>query len=192
MLGKLPQTLNVRGINYKIRSDYRDILTIITAFADKELSDNEKVYVCLKRIFYEFAAIPPEAYEEAYKAAVSFIECGMKADKPSPKVVNWEKDEMLIFPAINKIAGVEVRALDYLHWWTFLGYFQNIDREDTWGYILMLRQKKAKGKKLEKHEKEFFNANRSLCEVENREDKGTPEDALAKIFAELLENGGGE
>lgn len=192
MLGMLPQTLNINGRAYKIRSDYRDILQIIAAFGDKELSDEEKAYVCLKRLFIAMESIPKSDYQDAYEAAVTFIECHISDRKPSPKVVNWEKDEQLIFPAINKVAGMEVRAVPYMHWWTFLGYFQSIDREDIWGFILTIRQKRAKGKKLEKYEKDFLNANRDICEVEFREEKATTEDSLAKMFNELLKNGGGD
>ncbi len=192
MLGMLPQTLNINGRAYKIRSDYRDILQIIAAFGDKELSDEEKAYVCLKRLFVAMESIPKSDYQDAYEAAVTFIECHISDRKPSPKVVNWEKDEQLIFPAINKVAGMEVRAVPYMHWWTFLGYFQSIDREDIWGFILTIRQKRAKGKKLEKYEKDFLNANRDICEVEFREEKVTTEDSLAKMFNELLKNGGGD
>lgn len=192
MLGMLPQTLNINGRAYKIRSDYRDILQIIAAFGDKELSDEEKAYVCLKRLFIAMESIPKSDYQDAYEAAITFIECHISDRKPSPKVVNWEKDEQLIFPAINKVAGIEVRAVPYMHWWTFLGYFQSIDREDIWGFILTIRQKRAKGKKLEKHEKDFLNANRDICEVEFREEKATTEDSLAKMFNELLKNGGGD
>ncbi len=192
MLGMLPQTLNINGRAYKIRSDYRDILQIIAAFGDKELSDEEKAYVCLKRLFVAMESIPKSDYQDAYEAAVTFIECHISDRKPSPKVVNWEKDEQLIFPAINKVAGMEVRAVPYMHWWTFLGYFQSIDREDIWGFILTIRQKRAKGKKLEKYEKDFLNANRDICEVEFREEKATTEDSLAKMFDELLKNGGGD
>ena len=192
MLGMRPQTLNINGRAYKIRSDYRDILQIIAAFGDKELSDEEKAYVCLKRLFIAMESIPKSDYQDAYEAAVTFIECHISDRKPSPKVVNWEKDEQLIFPAINKVAGMEVRAVPYMHWWTFLGYFQSIDREDIWGFILTIRQKRAKGKKLEKYEKDFLNANRDICEVEFREEKVTTEDSLAKMFNELLKNGGGD
>lgn len=191
MLGILPQTLKINGSEYKIRSDYRDILQIITAFGDKDLTDEEKAYVCMKRFFVAMNTIPQADYEAAYRAAINFIECHISDRKPSPKVINWEKDEQLIFPAINKVAGMEVRSVPYMHWWTFLGYFQGIDREDIWGFVLTIRQKRAKGKKLEKYEKEFLNANRELCEVELREEKETAGDSLARMFNELLKEEGG-
>lgn len=192
MIGQLPQTLEVCNKHYAIRSDFRDILKIISAYNDKDLSDQEKVFVCLRRIYKDLDTMPKDkdAYAEAFKAATEFMECRLSSDKPSPKVVNWEKDEQLIFPAINKVAGMEVRSVDYLHWWTFLGYFQAIDRDDLWGVVLTIRQKKAKGKKLEKHEKEFLAANRELCSMEFKAERQTPEDAMQAIYNQLLKEGG--
>lgn len=191
MLGQLPKTLKINGVEYAINTDYRNILQIFTAYNADELSDREKVYICMRRLFVDLPKLPRSDFEEAYRAAIRFMECNVHDDKPSPKVVNWEKDEQLIFPAINKVAGMEVRAVPYMHWWTFLGYFQAIDREDIWGFILTIRQKKAKHKPLEKHEKEFYNANRDLCQVEFTNTKETAEDALADIFQSLLKGGDG-
>lgn len=189
MLGLLPKTLNVGGKAYKIRSDYRDIFRIISAFNDPDLTDQEKVYVCMAQIYVNLESIPKNDFEAAYKAAISFIECNNKNDKPSPKIIDWEKDEQLMFPAINKVAGYEVRAVDYLHWWTFLGYFQGIDRDDTWGFILTIRQKRAKHKKLEKYEQEFYNANRDICEIGKIKNRAQGFEDLESIFNELAKGG---
>ena len=191
MLGSLPKRLDVNGTTHPIRSDYRDILRVIQAFRDDDLAEADKILVCLANVFRDFDSIPETDYPAAYEAAVRFIDFGTHEDKPSPRVMDWEKDEHIIFPAVNTVAGCEVRALDYLHWWTFMGYFQGIDREDTFGYVLALRQKKAKGKKLEKWEQEFYNANRNLVDLKAAKPK-KPEDQLADIFKELLEEGGGE
>ncbi len=187
MLGQLPTSLEIRGVKYDIRSDYRNILRIISAFDAKDLRDSEKALVCLRRMYVDFDAIPRDAYEEAYKAAVAFIECGMHSDDGrNPKVVEWDKDAQLIFAAINKVAGHEVRADPYMHWWTFLGYFQNVDRDDLWGFVLTIRQKRAKGKKLEQYETEFFNANRSMCEIgERRDRKQEAIDYMEALYKEL-------
>ena len=190
MLGILPTTIDINGKKYAIRTDFRDILRVVAAFSDTTLTDREHYYVLMTNIYKDWQSIPREYAVEAYEKAVEFMECSAKEDAPSPRVVNWEKDEQLIFPAINKVAGFEVRSAEYIHWWTFLGYFQGIDREDTWGYILTLRQKKAKHKKLEKHEKEFWLANRSICEIDPpKQMSETTGNALNDIFNDLLKGG---
>lgn len=195
MIGYLPTAIKIKGVNYKIRTDYRDILRIVLAFNDDDLTDREKIYVCLKQLYIDLDTMPTEHIEEAYKAAVSFIDCNMEKDKKAkPRLINWEKDEPLIFPAINKVAGFEVRGVEYMHWWTFMGYFQGIDNNDTWGFVLTIRQKQAKHKKLEKHEQAFFTANTELCLVDKpKEIKAKKDKDALDIFNSILnENGGGK
>ena len=85
---------------------------------------------------------------------------------------------------------MEVRTVPYMHWWTFLGYYMAIDREDLYGTVLTIRHKKATGKKLEKYEKEFLTANRELCSLEYKDDRKTPEDQIREIYQQLLKEGG--
>ncbi len=170
MIGDLPMTLEVNGSEYPIRTDFRDILRIMSAFEDPDLENQEKVFVMLYIIYPDFEDIPREDLEEAYKKAAWFIDCGAdtkEEPKKNPRVVDWEQDERLLFPAINAVAGREVRSMEYLHWWTFMGYFMEI-REGTYSQVLQLRHKKARGKKLEKWEREYWNNNSDICVIHKR------------------------
>ena len=188
-LGRLPDALEVNGRQYKIRTDYRDILRVIQAFHDEQLRDREKAYIALATLYIDLPSIPMEDIAEAYEKAMEFIAVDNgreRDDRPKPQVIDWDKDELLIFPAINKVAGYEVRSAEHIHWWTFMGYFQSISGEDTYGYILSLRQKKAKHKKLADYEKEFWDANRDICDLHFQKRK-KPEDELLAIFQDLVE-----
>ena len=193
MLGQLPKTLEIHGKQYEIRPDYRNILRIIEAFSDNELSDSEKMAVCLQRMFVDFQKIPHTDYKEAYEKAYWFMGCGKPEEhKPPLRTFNWIKDEPLIFPAVNKAAGIEVRSVPFLHWWTFMGYFDSIDAESLFGTVLYIRQKKQKGKKLEKHEREFLQNNRALMSLEVTENSKpkTAEEKLLDMFNDLVAEGG--
>ena len=91
----------------------------------------------------------------------------------------------LIFPAVNRAAGFEVRSVEYMHWWTFLGFFMEI-RDTTYATVLGLRQKKygKHRKKLEKHEQEFWKNNASICELKPRytEEELAEQEALKSIL----------
>ena len=167
MIGNLPRCLEVNGRSYRIRTNYRDILKILVAFSDPELEDSEKIYVCLLILYEDFETMPRDDLEAAFTAAIRFIDCGAepgKKKKHSPRTMDWEQDESLIFPAINKVAGREVRSMKYVHWWTFMGWFREIG-EGVYSSILSLRQKKASGKKFEKWEMEYWSANKDICEL---------------------------
>lgn len=163
-IGDLPESLLVNGREYEIRTDYRDIIQILMACDDPELDDKWKLYVFLFILYLDFESMPQEDYEAAYKEGVAFIDHGAERDgnAPSPRIVDWGQDESIMFPAINKVAGQEIRSAEYIHWWTFLGYYMEIS-EGVFAHVLNLRLKRAKHKKLEKWEREFWNANKSLC-----------------------------
>ena len=84
---------------------------------------------------------------------------------------------------------MEVRALPYLHWWTFLGYYQSVDHDGLFGFVLTIRQKKARGKKLEKYEQEFYRSNVNLCRIEEKPAPQKAEDTLQSMFDSLPEEG---
>ena len=124
----------------------------------------------MKRLYRDgFYQIPQEHMEEAILQAKWFVDCGQEEDdkKTAKKVMDWEQDEPILFPAINKVAGMETRAAPYIHWWTFSGYFMEIE-EGAFSTVLGIRQKKAKGKKLEKWEQEFYRNNKKLCDIRKR------------------------
>ena len=70
MIGRLPTTLNVNGIDRAIRSDFRVALLIFQAFNDPELSDQEKAWVMLDCLYVDFENIPPEDYQSALKGCL--------------------------------------------------------------------------------------------------------------------------
>lgn len=189
MVGELPRSVTVNGVEYNVRTDFRDILRIVTAFADPDLEDQDKVYVCMVVFYEDFGDIPEDDYEEAFKEAIRFIDCG--ADPPegegkkTPRVMDWEQDESIMFPAINKVAGMEVRSADYIHWWTFMGYYMEIN-EGVFSNVLSIRLKKAKGKKLEKWEREFWSANKDICALRTRlsEEEQAEKDKLNALLGE--------
>ena len=189
MIFDLPKSLEIDGEEWKIRTDYRDILRILLAFEDANLEDAEKQYVCLYILYVDFERIPPAKYEAFLRAAIEFIDHGAgKNDRPGPRTMDWEQDANILFPAINTVAGYEVRGVDYLHWWTFAGYFMEI-REGVASTVLNLRSKKARGKKLEKWEREFWQQNREICQLHVRE---TDEQREERDRLNALLNGAGK
>ena len=170
MIGGLPESLTLGSCEYGIATDYRDIMVIMEAYNDPELTNEERVIVMLRYLYDDFGSIPIELRQEAANQAVWFLDCGQMEDdkKPTKKLIDWEQDQPILFPAINKVAGRETRSAKYMHWWTFMGYFMEIGGDGLFSQILAIRQKKAKGKKLEKWEQEFYRNNKALCDIRTR------------------------
>ncbi len=188
MIGYLPKQLNVNGVDRAIWSDFRTALLIFQACVDPEMDEQEQAMAVIECLYQDPDSIPPEDYQEANDKACWFLEGGGSQDENSnhqqaKKVMDWEQDEKIIFSAVNKIAGHETRAVDYMHWWTFLGYFNEIG-ESLFTTVISIRSKRNKGKKLDKTEHEFYKENRSLIDLKVR--LSTEEQAEKEYFEKLL------
>lgn len=164
MICDLPESVNVNGIEFEIRSDFRAILDICIALNDAELDEQEKAYVALKIFYPDCESITD--YQEALNKCFWFINCGDDEpdNKKSPKLVDWEQDFQYIVAPINRVAGTEIRATSYMHWWTFISYYNEIGGDCTFSQIVSIRDKKARGKALDKADMEWYRRNRKLVD----------------------------
>lgn len=183
-----PTSLNIGGVEYEIRTDYRVILDLLMALNDPELSDsNNKMSaymqsrVILEIMFPDWDNIPKEYIQEALDKVAEFIDMGIGDDSKKPKTMDWEQDAPIIIPAINKVLNKEIRAEKYMHWWTFLGAYMEIG-EGLFSNIIHIRQKKAKGKKLEKWEQDFYKENKSLIDFQHKEKRSNEEKEMLRDY----------
>ena len=165
MITDLPYSLEVCGKEHKINTDFRDIITIFIALNDNELTPQEKTFVILNNLYQDDISELGDL-QEASKKAKWFLDWGKtyeEDEKNSPKIMDWEQDYNMIIAAVNnKVKTVEdVRELPHLHWWTFLGYFSERGKCQL-SQIMELREKIAKGEKLEQWEKQMLRENRDL------------------------------
>ena len=117
-----------------------------------------------------------------------FFDCGndyKEVKQSNRRLIDWDKDEMLIVSAVNNVAKQEIRALEYLHWWTFISYYMAIG-ECSLTTIVGIRTKLAKGEKLEKYEKKFKNENPQYFNIDFR----TQEEKDTDYWLQALWNGG--
>lgn len=162
----LPTTVEIGGKEYEIRSDYRAVLDIMAALSDAELDNDERGYAVMAIFYPEMEEIPPSLFDEAIKKCFWFINGGEdEQDKAKqPQLVDWNMDLPRIIPPMNRVLGTEIRALDYMHWWTFLGAYMELG-DCLFAQIVGIRAKKAKGKTLDKADQEFYNKNRDIIEI---------------------------
>lgn len=167
MIGMLPKELNIDGVDYPINSDFRAALLIMTAYNDPKLSLLNKQLVLLEVIYGD--NIPPNKIE-AIKQAIWFLDLGLSStekEKSNIKTMDYKKDEQLIFSAVNAVYTRDVRAEEYMHWWTFYGLCQAVNNESLIATIAHIRYKKATGQKLENHEQKFYKENVHLIEIQD-------------------------
>jgi len=120
----LPTSVVIGGREYPIHADYRDILEIFAYLDDPDQPEYIRWQIALA-LFYD-GEIPPAHMQEAMEYLSDFISCGGRDGKPGPKLLDWEQDAQEIVADVNKVAGTEIRAVEFLHWWTFLAYFNAV------------------------------------------------------------------
>lgn len=161
----LPTALTVGGREYPINADYRDILEILSHLQGDSLTGR---YVALALFYEDFETMPRAHYPQAMAELARFLNQGEEPEEAArPRTIDWEQDRTLIAAEINKAAGLEVRALPFLHWWTFLGYFNTIG-EGQLSAIVSIREKLRRGRKLESWEQEFYRENRERIEFKRK------------------------
>ena len=163
----LPVCVTVGGQPRAVYTDYRDILYLLNWLDGPRgaaLRPDERWYVALALFYRDFAALDPALYPEAATALAAFLAAGQPAAPAGPRLIDWQKDAGLIVAGVNRAAGCEVRALPYLHWWSFIAWFAAIG-EGALATVVAIREKLARGKRLEGWELEHYRAHRAQIDL---------------------------
>lgn len=164
----LPTRLEVGGAEYEIRSDYRAILDICAALSDPELDGRERAVVALTIFYPDLVTMPPEHYREAVEQCLRFIRGGSEESPGhSLRLLDWEQDFPHIVAPINRVLGQEVRAVEYMHWWTFLAAFYEIG-DCAFAQIVRVRDRLVREKPLDKQDREWYRNNRHLVDFKRK------------------------
>ena len=161
---ELPKETVIGGRTYHLHTDYRRILEIFSCLQEESYPEFLRWYMALA-LFYE-EPIPNEDFGEAAEYFRWFVNCGREEIKdPGPQLISWQQDAQEIVADVNKVAGQEIRALPYLHWWTFLGWFQGIG-EGNLSTLVSIRDTLRRGKKLEPWEQEYYRRNKNRVKLQ--------------------------
>ena len=164
----LPMRAELDGTQYEIRTDYRDILELLRWLggrADSRLDQAERWYVAMRLFYPSFAAMPQTVWPQATQFLAEFLAAGRREQpRPGPPLMDWQQDAPLIAAGISKAAGQDVRTLPYLHWWSFLAWFDSIG-EGSFATVVAIRDKLRRGKRLENWELDYYRTHRAAVEL---------------------------
>jgi hypothetical protein len=170
LIDKLPTKIKVNDNIYNINSDFRTIINIILAFEDKELTNNEQVYIMLKNLYKE--EVRQEDTYEAMKKALKFIDGGIEPElendiKPK-RIYSFKKDGNYIFSGINQTHHINLSENENMHWWVFLSFFMDMSTDCTFGELIYYRKRKNENK-LTKEEKEQYKKIKKLVDLDEKD-----------------------
>lgn len=180
----LPERLTVGGAEVAVNADFRDVLEVIRWLNDPEEPERMRLYVALCLFYDGFDAIPAADRQEAAERMMEFIAGSrLQEGPPGPRLLDWEQDQGLIVADVNKVAGCEIRALPFVHWWTFLAWFGGIG-EGQLATVVGIRQKLRSHKNLEPWEREYYRKHKAEVDLAPRYTAG--EQAEQERLKQLL------
>lgn len=167
MICDLPKTVDIDGIEYKIRNDcdYRVVLDVIEALGDDELDERSKVQ-CALFIFYDDLS-GCRNIQLAIDKMMEIVNCGEDdvQSEDKPKIMDWNHDFRNIAPPISRVLGYSVRdSKNYTHWYDFIGAYMEIG-DCYFAKIISYRNKRQRGAKLDKSDREFYRDHRNDIEL---------------------------
>lgn len=184
----IPVSVQVGDTQYNIRNkgDFRMVLDCFAALDDEQLTAQERILACVIIFYEDMHSIEDTNKFSDYQTAVAemfkFFNCGQEESPGAStnyKLIDWQTDSQLISSAINNVAGKEIRAEKYVHWWTFMGYYLAVG-ESALSTVVNIRNKIVKGKKLEKYEQEFRKNNPQLFRWKSKTVEQREQDELAR------------
>ena len=157
----LPTTVESNNHQFKITNngDYRMVVDCFIALNDAELDDDKLRVITALLIFYEDFKTPEQVIDYLDENGFDVVN--------QMYVIDWEKDGQMICSAVNKVANKEIRFEPYMHWWTFMGYFNAVG-ESVLSTVVSIRDKISRHKKLESYEKDFKKDNPQYFNIDFR------------------------
>jgi hypothetical protein len=137
LIDTLPDTVEVSGRVFPINSNFRTGILFEMLIFDKTVSGDDKLYQMLSLYYDE---IPQDA-SAAVSACIDFYRCGKPEQKKAQakksqfaqkakQIYDFDYDDSYIFSAFYGQYGIDLNAVDYLHWWKFRALFAGL-KDDT-------------------------------------------------------------
>ena len=153
------------------------------ALEDPELASVEKSMVFFDNLFID----KPDNIREAMELGSWFLNGG-KADKEEdsgPRVFSWNKDANLIFAAFQQTHGIDLNAIEYMHWWKFLALFMDLGSDTAFCSLAGLR-KRVKTGKASKEERQMAREMGDAFVIEEVDDRTVEEREAERAFLAMV------
>ena len=134
-----PDSITADGLNFRIQTDFREWLRFADMLADRELTTEEKAYLCSKWLEPE----PEIVTESIVMAMLSFYRAdGLHPDPPEPDeedepepphppYFDWKTDAAFLLGDFRHYYGIDLLTVDFLHWYEFRALFEALPDDST-------------------------------------------------------------
>lgn len=144
----LPNTVNVKGNEIEIITDFREYIRLLDMLKDPDIDEMQK-YTIIQEYFLEDIVVD----EDAVLALSSFITMGMRdvldLEETESEEVGEQKHEKELFSYSFDYAyilsgflhdyGIDLMEISYMHWWKFRMLFDGLSENTEIKQRIMYR-----------------------------------------------------
>ena len=119
---RYPEYAEVKGIKYKINTDYRVALRCFEVIEDTSISDQERA---LAVVFLLFGETPIEDMGEFLRIAGDYLRCGEKEPTQEARArdIDFVADEKYIVASFMSDYHIDLSSMD-MHFWQYIQLIQ--------------------------------------------------------------------
>ena len=119
---RYPEYAEVKGIKYKINTDYRVALRCFEVIEDTSISDQERA---LAVVFLLFGETPIEEMGEFLRIAGDYLRCGEKetTQEARERDIDFTADEKYIVASFMSDYHIDLASTD-MHFWQYIQLIQ--------------------------------------------------------------------
>lgn len=206
LIDRPPETVNIRGTEYEINSDFRASVLFELLMQDDDADDIQKLERALE-LYFPYGCPEGESITDIFKAIIWFYRCG-RSDKEwrpsrpqrgegddteegredagsSEKAYSFDYDDEYIYAAFRQQYGIILTEVEHMHWWEFRAMFKGLDHNCEFAKIMGYRTATITSD-MSKTEKAFLHKMKSVHALPISEKERQEADALI----DALMNGG--
>lgn len=134
---KYPEHAEVKGIKYKINTDYRVALRCFEVIEDTDISDQERA---LAVVFLLFGDVPMDEIGEFLRIAGDYLRCGEKetSQEARERDMDFNADEKYINASFMSDYHIDLSSMD-MHFWQYIQLIQGFTERSVMSRVREIR-----------------------------------------------------
>lgn len=138
---KMPTTVIVNGKPVRIRTDFRDYVSLLDMLKDKDINSTDKLLI-LNEYFLDDVEISQTAIDALCDFVIAdFLdeEVGQTKKRSRKNLFSFSADYPYILSAFLRDYGIDLINIAYLHWWKFRMLFDGLSEDNEIKKRIMYR-----------------------------------------------------
>lgn len=171
LIDKLPTSVVIDGVEYKINSDFRTSILFSLLIEDNDVNEQDKILGALQ-LYYD---VIPNNINSAIDGIINFYLCndnnntssGSLKNKSNKKVLDYEIDSNYIYSAFLTQYHIDLQDIEYLHWWKFKAMLESLNDDLMLSKIIKFRSIDV-SKIQDKEQKKYYQKMQKMYEIKEK------------------------